>query len=108
MASIGSALEAKLARGNVQKAFCHLKGWYRAAAEMQARPCFQTMARQTANRVDLYARRPSQGDPLLTLINLVAVNNDVPSDGKICHAASLLSNGCTTGASGMRAKDVKA
>ena len=58
-----------------------------ATTKMQVKPCFHTMARQTANQVDMYARRPSPGDTLPTLINLVAVNNDVPSDGKICHAA---------------------
>jgi hypothetical protein len=40
---VGTQIESKLARGNVQEAFCHLKGWYRAASEMQAKPCFHTM-----------------------------------------------------------------
>jgi hypothetical protein len=32
-AMVGAAVEAELTRGNVQEAFCHLKGWYRAATE---------------------------------------------------------------------------
>jgi hypothetical protein len=37
-AKVKAAVEAELAGGNVQEAFCHLKGWYRAATEMQAKP----------------------------------------------------------------------
>ena len=33
MASVGSTIEAELAGGNVQEAFCHLKGWYRVATD---------------------------------------------------------------------------
>jgi hypothetical protein len=54
MAQVGKAIVANLAEGNMHKAFHHLKGWYRAAMEAQARPCFQTMEKQTAERVDLY------------------------------------------------------
>jgi hypothetical protein len=32
-AKVGAAVEAELAGGNVQEAFFHLKGWYRAATE---------------------------------------------------------------------------
>ncbi len=63
-AKVGAAVEAELAGGNVQEAFCHLKGWYRAATETQAKPCYHTMERQTLERVDLYAQRESAGDPL--------------------------------------------
>jgi hypothetical protein len=37
--------------GNVQEAFCHLKGWYQAASEMQGNSCFHTMERQTSESV---------------------------------------------------------
>ena len=53
-----------LADGNVQKAFHHLKGWYRAATETQSKPCYHTMEHQTLERVDLYVRRQSPGNPL--------------------------------------------
>jgi hypothetical protein len=51
-AVVGATVEAKLAGGNVQEAFHHLKGWYRAATEMQAKPCYHTMERQTLEQVD--------------------------------------------------------
>ena len=37
-ARVGSAIDAELAGGNVQEAFRHLKGWYRAATETQSKP----------------------------------------------------------------------
>jgi hypothetical protein len=62
-AKVGAVVEAELAGGNVQEAFRHLKGWYSAVTEMQAKPCYHTMERQTLERVDLYARRESPGNP---------------------------------------------
>ena len=53
----GEDIVSELGKGNVQEAFRHLKGWYRTAAEAQARPCLQTMERQTDERVELYAER---------------------------------------------------
>ena len=54
---VGLNIEAKLVGGNMQEAFCHLKGWYRAATETQSKPCYHTIEHQTLERVDLYARR---------------------------------------------------
>jgi hypothetical protein len=54
MVQVGESIVAGLTKGNVHEAFHHLKGWYQAAMETQARPCFQTMERQTVECVDLY------------------------------------------------------
>jgi hypothetical protein len=104
---VGTLIESKLTGGSVQEAFRHLKGWYRATLETQARPCFHTMERQTSERVDLYARRLSPGDPLPINVKRTEINNDVPSDGELQTAVSKLSNGRAAGASGMRAKHAK-
>jgi hypothetical protein len=64
MAKVGAAVKAELAGGNVQEAFRHLKGWYRAATETQAKPCYHTMECQTLEWVDLCVRRESLGNPL--------------------------------------------
>jgi hypothetical protein len=64
MAMVGATVEAELAGGNVQEAFRHLKGWYRAAMEMQAKLCYHIMERQMLEWVDLYVWRESPGDPL--------------------------------------------
>jgi hypothetical protein len=47
-ARVGENIVAKLAGGNVQEAFRHLKGWYWAASETQSKPCYHTMERQTS------------------------------------------------------------
>jgi hypothetical protein len=53
MVQVGESIVANLAKSKVHKAFCHLKGWYQVATETQARPCFQTMEKQMAERIDL-------------------------------------------------------
>ena len=64
-AQVGESILTELAKGHVHEAFRHLKGWYREASETQARPCFQTMERQTVERVELYQRRDSPGLPIV-------------------------------------------
>ena len=58
-------------------------------------------------RVDLYARRESPGDPLPINVTSVVINNDVPTDSELRQVAGELTNGQAAGASGMRAKHVK-
>ncbi len=65
------------------------------------------MDRQTSERVNLYTRRVTPGEPLPIYVKRIKINNDAPSDGEIRIAASKLSNGCVAGASGMRAKHIK-
>jgi hypothetical protein len=104
---VGTLIESKLTGGNVQEAFRHLKGWYWAASEMQAKLCFQTMECQTSERVHLYARRLSLGDSLPINVKRTKINDDVPLDGEIRIAVSELSNGRAAGASRMRAEQAK-
>ena len=104
---VGAAVEAKLARGNVQEAFRHLKGWYRAAMEMQSKPCYHTMECQMLEQVDLYAWRESPGDPLPINVTPVIINANVLTDSKLRQVAGKLTNGQVAGASGMRTEHVK-
>jgi hypothetical protein len=106
-AQVGAAIKAKLARGDVQEAFRCLMGWYQIASESMACPCPQTMEQQTAERVALYTRRDSPGDPLPVNIDPVPINNRTPTDAEVREAAQKLMNGRAPGASGMRAEDVK-
>ncbi len=105
--AVGATVEAELAGGKVQEAFRHLKGWYRAATETQAKPCYHTMEHQILERVDLYAQRESPGDPLPINITPVVINDDVPTDGELRQVAGELTNGQAAGASGMHAKHIK-
>jgi hypothetical protein len=100
-------IESELTGGNVQEAFHHLKGWYRAATETQAKPCYQTMERQTLERVDIHARRESLGDRLPINVTPVEINDDIPPDGKLREVVGELTNGRAAGASGMRAEHIK-
>ena len=52
------------AEGKEKEAWAVVKGWYRQVSKKPAKPCAQTMARQTKERVDLYARREPPGDPI--------------------------------------------
>jgi hypothetical protein len=104
---VGTLIESKLTGRNVQEAFRHLKGWYWAVSETQAKPCFHTMEHQTSERVNLYARRLSPGDPLPINVERIEINNDVLLDREIGTAVSKLSNGRMAGASGMRAEHTK-
>jgi hypothetical protein len=107
MSRIGTMIKSELMGGNVQEAFCHLKGWYWATSEMQVKPCYQTMERQTLVQVDLYTRRESPGKPLPINVTPVKIDDYAPSDGKLRQVVGKLTNGQAAGASGMRAKHVK-
>jgi hypothetical protein len=107
MAMDGAAVEAELTGGNVQEAFCHLKGWYRAATETQAKPCYHTMEYQALKWVNLYVQRDSPGDPLPINVTPVVINDNVLMDGKLRQMAGKLTNGQAADASGMHAKHVK-
>ncbi len=80
---VGTMIESELTGGNVQDAFCHLKGWYRAASKMQAKPCYQMLEHQTLERVNLHERRDSPGNPLPINVTPVKINDDAPSDSKL-------------------------
>jgi hypothetical protein len=53
MSYVSTMIKSELTGGNVQEAFCHLKGWYRAASKTQAKPCYQMLERQTSERINL-------------------------------------------------------
>ncbi len=79
---VGCAIETKLVGGNLQEAFCHLKGWYRAASETQAKLCYHTMECQTSEQVNLYTRRVLPGDLLPINYGPIKINDNTPLDKK--------------------------
>jgi hypothetical protein len=81
--SVGKIISHKLAGGNVQEAFRHLKGWYRSATNTQACPCFQTMDQQTAEQIDLYWRRNPPRLPIHVGKNLFDVWDETPTNNEI-------------------------
>ncbi len=105
---VGENIVSELGKGNVQEAFRHLKGWYRTASEAQARPCHQTMERQTDERVELYAERDAYGAEFPANGTPFGIDNNPPSEEELWIAVSQLSHGRCWGASGIRAEHIKA
>jgi hypothetical protein len=64
-ADVSNLIVSKWSKGEVKDVIRHLKGWYRNAAEMQARPCHQTMEHQTDERVELYGERAAYSKAFL-------------------------------------------
>ena len=99
-AKVGESIVSELSQGNVQEAFRHLKGWYRATSETQAKPCHQMMERQTDEQVELYAERAAYGARFPANGTPFTIANIPPSEGKLWTAVSQLSHGRCRGASG--------
>ncbi len=107
-AEVDDLIVMELAKGDVKEAFRLLKGWYQKAVEMQARPCQQTMERQTNKWEELYAERaaystafPANGVPYV-------IGNNQPIESKLRSAVSLLSHGWCGGTLGICTEQIKA
>ncbi len=100
-AKVGNSIVAELAKGDMKEAFRHLKGWYRKAAEMQARPCQQTMEHQANKREELYAERAAYGKAFPANGVPCALGNNQPIENKLWAAVSLLTHGWCGGALGI-------
>ena len=92
----------------MKEAFRHLKGWYRKATEMQARPCRQTMEYQTNKQKELYAEWAAYGKAFPANGMPYAIGDNQPIESKLRAAVSLLSHGRCGGASGIQAEHIKA
>jgi hypothetical protein len=93
--------------GTYRKPLDTLRAGIKMRWSLWARPCPQTMERQTAERVALYARRDSPGDPLPVNTDPVPIDDGTPTYAKVRAAAQKLTNGRAPGASWMHAEDVK-
>jgi hypothetical protein len=107
MAQVTESIITELTKGNMHKAFCHLKGLYWAATETQAWPCFQTIKKQTAECIHLYQRCESLGLPVAINVASVEDQDNVPTNGEIRAAVAKLTNGRSAGVSCMWAEHLK-
>jgi hypothetical protein len=89
------------------EAWHHLKGWYCLAEDQAPKPCPETMAKQTQERVDLYAARTPTGMPLPICVDPTPVNDAAPMDGELRMVVGQLQNGCAAGVMGMKAEHLK-
>ncbi len=92
-AKVGNLTVAELAKGGIKEVFRHLKGWYRQAADTQARPCRQTMEHQTDKREELYAERAAYSGAFSANGMPYAIGNNQPIESKLQAGVSLLSHG---------------
>jgi hypothetical protein len=75
---------------------------------MQARPCRQTMERQTDKREELYAEWATYGTAFPANRVPYAIGNNQPIESKLRAVVFLLSHGHCRGTSGIQAEHIRA
>ena len=101
-------IEGHLAAGELQEAWNVAKRWYRMVEDRAPKPCYESMAKQTEERAELYAKRVPPGDSIPVNVDAYLIKDDTPSDLEIRAAVKDgLRNGRVGGASGIRSEDVK-
>jgi hypothetical protein len=102
-----STVENHLSNGAVKEAWQALKGWYRLAEDQPPPASPETMVRQMAKHVEMYARAPPMGEALPFSFPHFEICNDMPTDSEIRKVVGGLRNGQAGGATGMKAEDIK-
>ena len=106
-ADVGDAMMEKLAGGEMQEAWRMLKGWYRQAEDRAPKPCYDTMAKQTAERAELYAKVQAPGASIPINVEPFAIDDSVPKEPEIRAVVRGMRNGRAGGASGIKAEQIK-
>ncbi len=102
-----SMIEGCLAVGDFVEAWRYLKGWYRLVEDRARKACPETLALQTAERVELYTMVPPPGWSMPINVTPIPVPDGTPTDHEIREVMGKLWNGCTAGATGMQAEHLK-
>jgi hypothetical protein len=102
-----SNVKGCIAVGEYIEAWRHLKGWYCLAEDQAPKPCPETMAKQTQERIDLYAAHTPMGLPLPIQVDDAPVNDAAPTDGELRMVVGQLQNGRAAGAMGIKAEHLK-
>jgi hypothetical protein len=82
-AAAAEKIEGHLAAGEPKEAWRSLKGWYKAATNCAPKASKMLLAAQTAERVALYGRVASKGDPISIHVDKADIPDDIPSDGEL-------------------------
>ncbi len=106
-ANAASTVESHLSNGAVKEAWRALKRWYRLAEDRPPPASPETMVRQTAERVELYARAPPMGEALPFNFPHFEISDNMPTDSEIQKVVGGLRKGRAGGATGMKAKHIK-
>ncbi len=76
-------IKEHLAAGEPKEAWRSLKGWYKAATNRAPKASKMSLAAQTAERVALYGRVASKGDPIPIHVDKANIPDNIPSDGEL-------------------------
>jgi hypothetical protein len=106
-ANAASTVESHLSNGAVKEAWYALKRWYRSVENGPPPACPETMVKQTAEHVELYARAPPMGAALPHNFPHFAISDDMPTDSEVRTVVRGRKNRQATWATGMRAKHLK-
>ena len=106
-ANVGDVMMEKLVEEEMQEAWRMLKGWYRTAKDRAPKPCYDTMAKQMAERAELYANVQAPGAPIPINIEPFAIDDSVPKEPEIRAVVKGMCNGRAGGASGIKAEEIK-
>jgi hypothetical protein len=106
-AKAASNVESHLNSGLLEEAWRELKGWYRIAEDKAPKPCYESLQKQTQERIDLYARVAPPGQSIPINVEPTPVDDSVPDDAEIRSKVKGMSNGRAGGASKLRAEDLK-
>ena len=88
----------------MQDVWLMLKGWYRTAKDRAPKP---TMANQTAERAELYAKVQAPGAPIPINVEPFAIDDSVPKEPEIRAVVKGMRNGRAGGVSGIKAEQIK-
>ena len=100
-------VEGCLVAGDYIEAWRYLKGWYRSAEERAPKPCPETLAAQTEERIQLYTAVPPPGWAMRINVDFAAVPDAAPTDSELRVVVGKLRNGRAAGATGMKAEHLK-
>ncbi len=82
-ANAASTIKSYLSNSVVKETWSTLKGWYRLAEDQPPPACPETMVKQMAEHVELYARAPPMGEALLFNFLHFKISNDMPTDAEL-------------------------
>jgi hypothetical protein len=102
-----STIEDCLAAGDFVEVWRNLKGWSRLVEDRAPKACPETLASQTAERVELYTAVPPPGWLMPINVTPIPVPDGTPTDHEIREVVGKLRNGRAAGATGMQAEHLK-
>ena len=106
--AVGEKIVGLLDAGELAEAWGTLKGWYTAASERAPKPCYASLAKQTAEREELYGKVDPPGEPIPINVDPKEVPDACPEDAEIRAAVRSLRTGRTGNTRGLRAENTKA